>query len=99
MLHFSCDLCSQPLDERRYVVKLESFPAFDADAITEEDLDADHLQEVSEIIHEMESTGSSHVAEPGAREFRFDLCPRCYAKFVKDPLGRDALHRLNFSEN
>lgn len=99
MLHFSCDLCSQPLDERRYVVKLEIFPAFDVDEITEEDLDADHLQEVSELILEMESTGSTHAAESDTKDFRFDLCPRCYAKYVKDPLGRDALRRLNFSEN
>ena len=99
MLHFSCDLCSQELDERRYVVKLELFPAFDPDAITEADLDADHLKEVAELISEIESTGGMGESDSDSKSFRFDLCPRCYAKFKKDPLGRDALRRMNFSEN
>ena len=98
MLHFSCDLCSQELDERRYVVKLELFPAFDPDEITEADLDADHLKEVAQLISELEATGIDADASD-SKSFRFDLCPRCYAKFKKDPLGRDALRRMNFSEN
>ena len=99
MLHFSCDLCGQPLDDdRRYVVRLEIFPAFDPECITEEDLDADHLQEVAEELHEMELTGAE-IEDGNSKSYRFDLCPRCHAKFSKDPLGRDALRRLNFSEN
>lgn len=98
MLHFSCDLCGQPLNDHRYVVKLEVFPAFDPDEITEADLDADHLQEVAESIHEMEVSGTD-VDDCSTKSFRFDLCPRCQAKFTKDPLGRDALRRLNFSKN
>ena len=98
MLHFSCDLCGQQLDDQRYVVKLEVFPAFDPDELSEDDLDADHLQEVSELLAEMEVTGDS-VLDDGAKNFRFDLCTRCHQKFLKDPLGRDTLRRLNFSEN
>ena len=30
---------------------------------------------------------------------RFDLCPECHLRFLEDPLGRDALSRLKFSEN
>lgn len=98
MLHFSCDLCGQPLEDRRYVVRMEIFPAFDADDITEADLDADHLQEVAEEIHEMEINGVE-LDDDHAKSFRFDLCPRCHARYAKDPLGREALRRLNFSEN
>jgi hypothetical protein len=99
MLHFSCDLCGQSLGERRYVVKMEIFPAFDPQAITEDDLDSDHLEEVAELITEMEATGSTHIDAEGTRTYRFDLCPRCQAKYSKDPLGRDALRRLDFSKN
>jgi tRNA(Ile)-lysidine synthase TilS/MesJ len=99
MLHFSCDLCGHQLDEQRYVVKLEVYPAFDPDELTEGALDADHLAEVAEIIQEMEATGSTELEDCGAKSFRFDLCPRCHKKFCKDPLGRDAFRRLNFSEN
>ena len=99
MLHFSCDLCGRQLDERRYVVRLEVFPSFDPEEIDEDDLDADHLQEISEELHEMEMTGKVAIEDCDARDFRFDLCPECRRKFLKDPLGRDALRRLNFSEN
>jgi len=30
---------------------------------------------------------------------RYDLCPDCYRQFVKNPLGRDALLALGFSNN
>lgn len=98
MLHFSCDLCGQPLDDRRYVVRMEIFPAFDASDITEADLDVDHLNAVAAEIHEMELTGVE-ADDANSKSFRFDLCPRCHARYEKDPLGREALRRLNFSEN
>jgi len=95
MLHFSCDLCGHQLDDRRYVVKLEVFPAFDPDELTEEELDSDHLAEVAEVIQEMEATGNMELEDHSTK----DLCPRCHQRFLKDPLGRDAMRRLNFSEN
>src|SRR5262245_57019933 len=98
MLHFSCDLCGQPLDDRRYVVRLEVFPAFDAVELTEADLDVDHLQEVAQEIHEMEVHGVE-LDDDETKSFRYDLCPGCHARYVRDPLSRDAIRRLNFSEN
>lgn len=99
MLHFSCDLCGQRLGERRFVVKLEVYPAFDPESFDEEDLDADHLQEIAETIEEMEATGKTELDDCGSKDFRFDLCPHCHRRYLKDPLGRDALRRLNFSKN
>lgn len=99
MLHFSCDLCGRQLGEQRFVVKLEVYPAFDPEEIDEEDLDADHLQEISQIIEEMEATGQNDVDDCSSKDFRYDLCPNCHRKFLQDPLGRDAFRRLNFSEN
>jgi hypothetical protein len=72
--HFSCDLCGQSLSDRRYVVKVEVFAAFDPEEIDEEDLDADHLQEISDIIQEMEAKGAAPLDDCGAKHFRFDLC-------------------------
>lgn len=99
MLHFSCDLCGHRLGDRRFVAKLETYPAFDPDAFEEDDLDADHLQELSEIIEHMEETGETGIEQCSTKTFRFDLCPECHEKFLKDPLGRDSLQRLDFSEN
>ena len=99
MLHFSCDLCGRQLGEGRFVVRMEVFPSFDPDEFDEADLEADHLQEISEELNEMELTGNSQLEDCSPRGFRFDLCHECRRKFLKDPLGRDTLHRLNFSEN
>ena len=99
MLHFTCDLCGQQLGDPRYVAKLEVYPAFDPEDIDEEDLDADHLQEISEIIEEMEATGELHLEDCGPKDFRFDLCPNCHRRFIRDPLGREVIRRLNFSKN
>ncbi|MBW3539236.1 MAG: hypothetical protein KY476_03120 [Planctomycetes bacterium] len=99
MLHFSCDLCGLQLDDRRYVVRMEVYPAFDPEEFDEEDLDADHLQEIAEILKEVEETGQPQLDDCGSKDLRFDLCPNCHRKFVKDPLGRDQLRRLNFSKN
>ncbi len=96
MLHFSCDLCGQQLGDQRYVAKLEVFPAFDPDAIEEEDLDGDHLQEIAQSLQEMEENGQHEIDDCESKEFRFDLCPACQRKYVRDPLGREALTRLNF---
>ena len=33
------------------------------------------------------------------KNFRFDLCPECHKKFLKDPLGREAARSIDFSKN
>lgn len=100
MLHFSCDLCGQRLDDQRFVVKLEVYPAFDPEDFDEDDLDADHLEQIAEAIQEMEAEGkASSDDECGPKHFRYDLCRDCHARYVKDPLGREAFRRLNFSKN
>ena len=99
MLHFSCDLCGRHLDDRRVVVRLEVYPAFDADELSEDDLDTDNLQEVAELIEQMEVTGETPADDCESHSMRYDLCPECHGRFLRDPLGRDAGRRLNFSEN
>lgn len=96
MLHFSCDLCGCQLDDRRFVVKLETFPAFDPDQLSPSDLDADHLDQVAQ---QLESGDAADTDDCETKTLRFDLCPRCHHKFVRDPLGRDAARRLTFSKN
>ena len=33
------------------------------------------------------------------KSFRFDLCPECHKKFLKDPLNREAARSIDFSKN
>jgi hypothetical protein len=103
MLHVTCDLCGKDLalgEDHRYVVKMEVFAAHDPAKITEADLDDDHMEAVSELLRDLEDNGGGpDVAEPVYRHFRYDLCPECHKKFVRDPLGRDAAQKFDFSEN
>lgn len=103
MVHITCDLCGKDLtssDEPRYVVKIEAFAGFDPAEITEEDLDDDHMEAVSKILeqdpyHEALDANDVH----NFKGFRFDLCPGCHRRFIKDPLSRDLLRSLDFSKN
>ena len=42
---------------------------------------------------------SEDLAAPLHKGFRFDLCPSCHHKFLKDPLGKDAIRSFDFSKN
>lgn len=99
MLHFSCDLCGGHLDERRFVVQLEAYPAFDPDQLTPTDLDEDHLEQVAHQLASANGAEEIDAESCETKKFRFDLCPRCHHRFVRDPLGRDAARRLTFSKN
>ena len=101
MLHFSCDICGKDLPDgaTRYVVKMESFAATDPAQLTDDDLDADHVEEMAQLLNEIEDGESAPEVLPACQKQRFDLCQVCYRKFVKDPLGRDSAARFDFSEN
>jgi hypothetical protein len=103
MLHITCDLCGKELSpgqDDRYVVKIEAFAAHDQGKLTEADLDDDHMEAVSELLQDM--AGQADDAEafpPASKHFRFDLCPNCHQKFVRDPLSKDASQKFDFSKN
>jgi hypothetical protein len=98
MLHFSCDLCGKDLlavADNRYVVKMEVYAAHDPAELIEEDLDADHLEEISQIL--ADENGDCEPA-PAYKKLRYDLCSACHKRFLADPLGREA-QKFDFSEN
>ncbi len=100
MLHVTCDLCGKELrggDDQRYVVKIEVYAADSRDEITEDDLDYDHMEAVSQILRSEEALDDSEDAD--SRSLRFDLCPACQKRFTRDPLNREAHLHFDFSEN
>jgi hypothetical protein len=103
MLHVTCDLCGtqlRPGEDHHYVVKIEVFAAQDPAEITEADLDEDHMEAVSELLREMEDNlDDADLTEPAHKHFRYDLCPKCRQKFVRDPLGKETAQKFDFSEN
>ena len=103
MLHVTCDLCGKELllgDDHRYVVKMEVFAAHDPAEITEADLDDDHMEAVSQLLRDMDDNlADPDEVAPPYKNFRYDLCPECHKKFVRDPLSKDASQKFDFSEN
>lgn len=101
MVHFTCDLCGKDLTsggDRRYVVKMEAFPGFDPTELKEDDLDEDPMEAVAQLL-KRDPALVSEFGTDAPRGFRFDLCPGCHQKFLKDPLGRDAVRSFDFSKN
>ncbi|MEK6238876.1 MAG: hypothetical protein N2C14_29525 [Planctomycetales bacterium] len=85
-------------DELRYVVSMDVCVAQDPLECSCDDDDVDHLEELTEIIEELEATGEDY--DDDAHAMRFDLCPECRKKFIKSPLGREALAKqFQFSKN
>lgn len=102
MLHFSCDICGKDLTAdgtARYVVKMEAFAATDPAQLTDEDMDADHVEEMAQLLNAIEDGETPPEMLPACQKHRFDLCCGCFRKFVKDPLGRDIVARFDFSKN
>ena len=102
MLHITCDLCGKdilPGDKSRYVVKIEVFAAHDPRELTDDDLEDDQLEAVSQMIKDMDDQQHPDPITPACKRFRYDLCPDCQKKFLADPLNREAAQNFDFSEN
>jgi len=103
MLHFSCDNCGKDLvigSKQRFVVKMEAYAAQDPAELTDDDTDADQVEEMARLLTEQEENGDDIPdVLPSCKKMRFDLCTYCYHKFVADPLGRDSVAKFDFSEN
>lgn len=103
MLHVTCDQCGKlmrPGDDDRYVVRIEVFTPHDPAELTEDDLEADHMEAISELLRDIEDNlVDPQDLEPARHQFRFDLCPGCRNKFLRDPLGKEAAQKFHFSKN
>ena len=104
MIRYSCDLCKRELEpeqDLRYVIKMEIYAALDPAVTSEEEEDRDHLQEIQDILERIEDAESDEIGEEVYQQLRFDLCPECRKKFMKNPLGREMVmaKALGFSKN
>ena len=103
MIQYSCDLCKRPLnprDDLRYVVKIEVFAALDPAAADDDEDDRDHLEEIQEALERLADSAGDDIGEDVYQQLRFDLCPECRRRFIKNPLGRaKAVKAFGFSTN
>jgi len=101
MIHHSCDRCKRVIDpdrDIRYTVRLEVHAVMDG---MEDDAgdDRDHLLEIQEILERLDDAESELIGEDVYQKHRFDLCPECYRKYIKSPVGQETSAQFGFSQN
>lgn len=102
MMHITCDGCGKelrPEAEHYFVVKVEVFAAGAPAELTEADLDEDHMEAFGEMLREMEESSASDPVPPACQQLRYDLCAACRQRYLRDPLGKEAAQKFDFSEN
>jgi len=78
---------------------MEVYAALDP-ALDDVDDDRDGLQDVQDMLQRIDELETSEVAQDDVyQQLRFDLCPECRKKFLKAPLGREAIKQFDFSQN
>ncbi len=100
MIRYSCDLCKREMasDDLRYVVRVEVSQAFEP-AVEEAEDERDYLQEVHDMLEAVDDVDELDGADDIYRQMRFDLCPSCHKKFLRNPLGRNVAAPFDFSKN
>jgi hypothetical protein len=101
MIHYTCDRCKRqidPTDQTRYVVHIDIQSAAEGPMIEAED-DIDQLTELHQILEGLGSDELDCDCPGSSHRGRYDLCPECHRQFLKNPLGRDAMLALGFSNN
>ncbi len=85
-----CDACGATLlleSDVRYVVRIEGFAAYDPLELTRADLERDLEGEMRSALEELSRLGESEAQDQVHRAFAYDLCPGCFARYIKDPLS------------
>ncbi len=102
MIHYSCDRCGCAISEEqtiRYVVRIEMEAKlnFEDDDIIDEDRDV--MLEMDQMLEELEDEmiDDDHLMVHQRKVF--DLCPSCFRKFSKNPVGRERISPFGFSHN
>jgi hypothetical protein len=102
MICVSCDLCGKEIqreEETHYIVKIEIVAVPDPDLLLEDDLAADNLEAVSNLL-KAEANGEIDLSEtPAKQQLRYDLCSQCREKFLKNPLRPEPVSHFDFSQN
>ncbi len=101
MIHYTCDRCKReinPTHHTRYVVQIE-IQSIDEDAFCDFEDDVDHLTELHHMLEDGGGEPDPHCETPHSHRGQYDLCPDCHRQFLKNPLGRENLVAIGFSNN
>jgi len=83
----------------RYVVKMEIEATIEPTEPTSADDEHDCLLEMDNTLERLEQEFGDDCQSIVSERKRFDLCPECYRKFIKNPVGREKLALFGFSHN
>lgn len=88
MIEYKCDGCAKRMGkgELRYTVKIDVRAAYDEIEVGLADLVRDHRKEMIDLIEELRGQDPDAVEAQVYKGFTLDLCPRCQAIYLKDPL-------------
>ena len=91
MIRYRCDGCGQDLardGSNHYIVKIEAFAAAGRLEFTREDLEKDHEGEMQRLLAQAEHRSPDELEDQVYRSFRYDLCPECHKRFLRNPLSK-----------
>ncbi|MGI9473025.1 MAG: hypothetical protein ACR2NZ_15905 [Rubripirellula sp.] len=101
MIHYTCDRCKRQInttDQTRYIVQIDIQTATGEPEAEFED-DIDHLNELHQMLEGIHDPSMNDEDVDTSHHGRYDLCPDCHRQFMQNPLGRDAVLALGFSNN
>ena len=101
MIHYTCDRCKRQIDpnqQTRYVVQIDIQSSTDEPCSSVDD-DIDQLAVLHQSLEESECHTLSDAGYDDGHHGRYDLCQECHCQLLKNPLGRDAMLALGFSNN
>lgn len=109
MIEHLCDRCKRSLDpevESTYHVSVEISSAVDGPVVDVSDDDLDQLSELHSLLEKqcdedelpgLDRTESMPLAVKTRDEYH--LCADCHKQWIQNPIGRDRLTVLGFSNN
>ena len=101
MIHYTCDRCKRtmnPASEVRYQVKIDVHAIGQSDELSLSE-DADSLSELHQLLDGLGEDEQTPSDEVTSFSTHYDLCPRCYRQFSRNPLGRELAIAIGFSNN
>jgi hypothetical protein len=101
MIHYTCDRCKRaisPRDELRYQLKIEVQAIGEPETCLPNE-DVDSLSELHQLLEGLQGDGDEEHHVTGSFRSQYDLCPRCYSQFSRNPLGRELAIAIGFSNN
>lgn len=90
MIRYRCDGCGRELPrsgDGHFIVRVEVFAAAGRLEIPDEDQRRDHAADIREIVAHTESMSVDEIEDGVYRSFRFDLCPACQRRYLRDPIA------------